>query len=27
MVGGCWNNYTEEQFLQWFNRGDAEWIN
>jgi hypothetical protein len=24
MVGGCWNNYTEEQFLQWFNRGDAE---
>jgi hypothetical protein len=24
MVGGCWNNYTEEQFLQWFNRGNAE---
>ena len=24
MVGGCWNNYTEERFLQWFNRENAE---
>ena len=24
MVGGCWNNYTEDRFLQWFNRENAE---
>jgi len=24
MVGGCWNNYTEERFLQWFKRENAE---
>ena len=24
MVGGCWNNYTEEDFKQWFQWRDAE---